>query len=52
MYPGDFNGYFGFSGFGLDPGAEGLTQAYNVGYTYYNTAAGPGGVLKREIERR
>ena len=22
MYPGDFNGYFGFAGFGLDPGAR------------------------------
>lgn len=36
MYPGDFNGFFGFAGFGLDPGAEGLTAAYaDGGYTYW-----------------
>ena len=37
MYPGDFSlgGFFGFAGFGLDPGAEGNTSAYNPGYTYY-----------------
>ena len=37
MYPGDFSlgEFFGFAGFGLDPGAEGLTSAYNPGYTYY-----------------
>ena len=36
MYPGDFNGWFGFAGFGLDPGAEGNTPAYaDGGYTYW-----------------
>ncbi len=36
MYPGDFNGYFGFAGFGLDPGADGMTVAYaDGGYTYW-----------------
>ena len=36
MYPGDFNGYFGFAGFGLDPGADGNTVAYADGaYTYW-----------------
>ena len=37
MYPGDFSlgEFFGFAGFGLDPGAEGQTSAYNPGYTYY-----------------
>ena len=37
MYPGDFSlgEFFGFAGFGLDPGAEGNTSAYNPGYTYY-----------------
>jgi Amt family ammonium transporter len=37
MYPGaDFAGsFFGFSGFGIDPGVEGLTPAYNEAYTYY-----------------
>ena len=37
MYPGDFSlgEFFGFAGFGLDPGAEGNTPAYNPGYTYY-----------------
>jgi Amt family ammonium transporter len=36
MYPGDFNGYFGFAGFGLDPGAEGMLPAYaDGGYTYW-----------------
>ena len=36
MYPGDFNGYFGFAGFGLDPGADGMTPAYaDGGYTYW-----------------
>jgi len=36
MYPGDFNGYFGFAGFGLDPGADGNTMAYADGaYTYW-----------------
>jgi len=35
MYPGEFNGVFGFSGFGLAPGADGLSVAYNPGYTYW-----------------
>ncbi len=37
MYPGDFSlgEFVGFAGFGLDPGAEGNTSAYNPGYTYY-----------------
>ena len=35
MYPGEFNGVLGFAGFGLDPGVNGLTSAYNVGYTYW-----------------
>ena len=36
MYPGEFNGWVGFAGFGLDPGAEGQTTAYvGGGYTYY-----------------
>ena len=37
MYPGDFSlgEFFGFAGFGLDPGTEGQTSAYNPGYTYY-----------------
>ena len=36
MYPGEFNGFLGFAGFGLDPGAEGMTQAYaDAGYTYW-----------------
>ncbi len=36
MYPGDFNGYVGFAGFGIDPGADGLTPAYaDGGYTYW-----------------
>ncbi|MFK5879135.1 MAG: ammonium transporter [Flavobacteriaceae bacterium] len=34
MYPGDFNGYFGFSGFGLDANAA-ADLTYNVGYTYW-----------------
>ena len=32
MYPGDFNGYFGFAGWGLED-VDGL--AYNEGYTYW-----------------
>ncbi len=39
MYPGDAgaNGWFGFAGFGIDPGAEGQTAAYTNGaYTYYS----------------
>ncbi len=38
MYPGDFNGFIGFSGFGLDSPltADGaLDLAYNEGYTYW-----------------
>lgn len=36
MYPGDFNGYLGFAGFGLDPGENGMTPKYaSGGYTYW-----------------
>lgn len=37
MYPGDFNGFLGFAGFGLDaPLKDGaLDLAYNQGYTYW-----------------
>lgn len=37
MYPGEFNGYFGFAGAFLQPpSAETLnTPEYNAGYTYY-----------------
>ncbi len=38
MYPGDFSlgQFFGFAGFGLDPGSEGNTVAYADGaYTYW-----------------
>ncbi|MDN3491159.1 ammonium transporter [Winogradskyella bathintestinalis] len=38
MYPGDFNGFIGFAGFGLDSPltAEGtLDLTYNEGYTYW-----------------
>jgi Amt family ammonium transporter len=38
MYPGDFSlgSFFGFAGFGLDPGLEGNTPAYaDGGYTYW-----------------
>jgi len=36
MYPGDFNGFLGFAGFGLSPGADANTPAYaDGGYTYY-----------------
>ena len=34
MYPGDFNGYFGFAGGGLDSVAA-ADLAYNEGYTYW-----------------
>jgi Amt family ammonium transporter len=36
MYPGDFNGWLGFAGFGLDPGVDGNTPGYaDGGYTYW-----------------
>ncbi len=37
MYPGEnFAGaFFGFAGFGLSTDAAGLTQNYNIGYTYW-----------------
>ncbi len=39
MYPGemgvDWNGFFGFAGFGIGTDAAGLTSAYNPGYTYW-----------------
>jgi Amt family ammonium transporter len=36
MYPGEFNGFLGFAGFGLDAGLEGNTPAYaDGGYTYW-----------------
>ena len=36
MYPGEFDGFFGFAGFGLDPGEDGNTIAYaGGGYTYW-----------------
>ena len=38
MYPGDFNGFLGFAGFGLEAplNAEGvLDLTYNTGYTYW-----------------
>ncbi len=35
MYPGDFNGYFGFAGFFVTTDAAGVTSAYNEGYTYW-----------------
>jgi Amt family ammonium transporter len=34
MYPGDFNGYIGFAGWGLDSVAA-ADLAYNEGYTYW-----------------
>jgi Amt family ammonium transporter len=34
MYPGDFNGYFGFAGFGIAPGEGGMTRDY-ADYTYW-----------------
>lgn len=34
MYPGDFNGYFGFAGFGLSPGEGDMTRDY-AAYTYW-----------------
>lgn len=35
MYPGDFNGFLGFAGWGLFPDEAGVTSAYNVGYTFW-----------------
>lgn len=36
MYPGTFNGFAGFAGWGLHPTPEGMTTAYaSGGYTYY-----------------
>ena len=38
MYPGDFNGFLGFAGFGLDASLTdtgALDLAYNEGYTYW-----------------
>ena len=37
MYPGDFNGYIGFAGFGLSlpDGASGLIEYADGAYTYY-----------------
>jgi ammonium transporter, Amt family len=35
MYPGEFNGFFGFAGFGLSLPAGGETAAYDIGYTYW-----------------
>ena len=36
MYPGEFNGWLGFSGFGLETDAAGVTAAYaQGGYTYW-----------------
>lgn len=36
MYPGDFNGYFGFAGFGLSAPENGMTPDYaSGGYTYW-----------------
>ena len=38
MYPGEFNGFVGFAGFGLDApvtDAGGLDLSYNEGYTYW-----------------
>lgn len=37
MYPGTFNGYLGFSGFGLTPPENGMTADYAAthGYTYW-----------------
>lgn len=35
MYPGDFNGWLGFAGFGTFPAEADITSAYNDGYTYW-----------------
>lgn len=36
MYPGDFNGYFAFAGWGISPPENGMTPGYaDGGYTYW-----------------
>lgn len=35
MYPGEFNGFLGFSGFTISADAAAVTSAYNPGYTYW-----------------
>lgn len=37
MYPGEAfsGGFLGFAGLGIDAGADGITSAYNIGYTYW-----------------
>src|SRR5690606_33953280 len=35
MYPGEFNGFVGFGGFGIPLPEGGETSAYNEGYTYW-----------------
>jgi Amt family ammonium transporter len=35
MYPGEFNGWLGFAGFGLSLPEGGLTAGYAEGYTYW-----------------
>jgi ammonium transporter, Amt family len=37
MYPGTFSigKFFGFAGFGIGTGEDGVTSAYNAGYTYW-----------------
>ena len=35
MYPGEFNGVLALPAIGLSTNAEGLTSAYNAGYTYW-----------------
>ena len=35
MYPGEFNGVLALPQLGLSTGPEGLTSAYNAGYTYW-----------------
>jgi ammonium transporter, Amt family len=37
MYPGEFNGFLGFAGLGLNPGADANTVAYAEGGYTYNT---------------
>ena len=36
MYPGEFNGVLALPNLGLETGPDGLTSAYNVGYTYWS----------------